>query len=318
MRIHYQIRNNSIEIIRCFGTDPLVLLPEKIAGYPVRRIAAYAFSEKKETEEEDVFLYETDGGGIFEEGSRLLAGTEVETVILPDTLKEIGNYIFYGCRNLKKLEFSDTLTQIGRGAFTGCGKLRYLKVHLKQGETSCVKEILGELWQRIDVTFYRPEQTVKLVFPEHYEEAVENTPARILFTQHHGTGNNYRQCFYDRKMDYRKYDELFPLALAQDRTDVLIDLVFRRLGYPYELTETHECIYEQYVREHLSEITPYLVEQESLNRLSRISERGLWTEQGLESTIQVAAEKGKKEILGFLMNEKHSLFPAKKRKRFLL
>lgn len=91
-----------------------------------------------------------------------------------------------------------------------------MNVFLMDGEKSCVKEILGELWQRIDVTFYRnyvktvdrqdanlqnidPQivnrqstdretEIVKLVFPEHYEEAVENTPARILFTQHHGTG----------------------------------------------------------------------------------------------------------------------------------
>ena len=64
-----------------------------------------------------------------------------------------------------------------------------------------------DLWQRIDVVFYegcgneeRGKISARLVFPEHYEEAVENTPARILFTQHHGSGNNYRQCFYNKEM----------------------------------------------------------------------------------------------------------------------
>ena len=72
----------------------------------------------------------------------------------------------------------------------------HLDVYKRQRQ-SCVKEILGELWQRIDVTFCYEQEGRKavLVFPEHYEEAVENTPARILFTQHHGSGNNYRQCF---------------------------------------------------------------------------------------------------------------------------
>ena len=76
-----------------------------------------------------------------------------------------------------------------------------------------------------------------LVFPEHYEEAVENTPARILFTQHHGSGNNYRQCFYNKEADFRKYDSLFYSARAQDKTDVITDLVFSRLMYPAGLTE---------------------------------------------------------------------------------
>ena len=36
-----------------------------------------------------------------------------------------------------------------------------MNVFLMDGEKSCVKEILGELWQRIDVTFYR--KYVKIV-----------------------------------------------------------------------------------------------------------------------------------------------------------
>ena len=43
---------------------------------------------------------------------------------------------------------------------------------MKSGRQSCVKEILGELWQRIDVTFCYEQEGRKavLVFPEHYEE----------------------------------------------------------------------------------------------------------------------------------------------------
>ena len=40
------------------------------------------------------------------------------------------------------------------------------------------------------------EERAKLIFPEHYEEAVENTPARIVETHYHGSGGDYRQCFY--------------------------------------------------------------------------------------------------------------------------
>lgn len=318
MKIQYRIKNEQVEIVRCFGTDSQVVLPAEVAGYPVHRVAAYAFSARKSKEDTDVLVYDTDDG-LFSDGQYLLAGNEIESVKFPDTVEQIGNYIFYGCKSLRKLEFSDALTQIGSGAFTGCGQLAYLKVHLLQGEKSCVKEILGDLWQRIDVTFcFDGGRIVKLVFPEHYEEAVENTPARILFTQHHGTGNNYRQCFYNREMDYRKYDELFPLALAQDKPEVLADMVFCRLEYPHDLRKVHETMYESYIREHLPEVAGYLIEQEMLNWLNQISRRGLWSEAGLDEAIRVAAEMEKGEVLSFLMNEKHLLFPEKKRKKFEL
>lgn len=321
MRVKYRIKNERAEIVRCYGTDPRVVLPSEVAGWPVCKVSAYAFSARKAKEDSDVLVYETKDGLPGEE-LHLLAGNEIESVVFPDTVEQIGNYIFYGCKFLHELEFSDGLTQIGSGAFTGCGQIAHLKVHLQNGGRSCVKEILGDLWQRIDVTFYYenedPDRTVRLVFPEHYEEAVENTPARILFTQHHGTGNNYRQCFYNREMDYRKYDELFPLAAAQDKMEVLADLVFDRLDSPMELTEAHKDMYEAYVRGHLPDIAKYLVKREESDRLRLISRHGLWNETGMDAAIREAAELGKAEELSFLMNEKHSLFPEKNRKRFVL
>ena len=47
MKIEYKIRDNFAEIIRCRGSVSKIVLPEQIAGYPVKKIAAYAFSAKK-------------------------------------------------------------------------------------------------------------------------------------------------------------------------------------------------------------------------------------------------------------------------------
>lgn len=324
MKIHYRVHDHAIEIVRCLGTDSKIVLPEEIAGYPVKKVAAYAFSVKKEQEDQDILVYESEEDVLFQENERLLAGGEIEEAVFPDTVEEIGNYIFYNCKALKCLEYTDSLTRLGSGAFTGCGSLELLRVHLKRGKKSCVKEILGELWQRMDVIFYEygksPEgaEAVKLVFPEHYEEAVENTPARILFTQHHGVGNNYRQCFYGRELDYRKYDGLFPLAVAQEHRAVLADMAFSRLTTPCGLTAEYEKMYETYVREHPMETSRYLVEQENPQWLRCMSGRGLWTRESLEEAIRIAAETGKPEMLSFLMNEKHLLFPERKRKQFEL
>ena len=329
MRVHYRIINDGIEIVRCFGTDPEIAVPEEIDGRPVKRMAPYAFSARYTRQadavparaDDDIFIYETNEDRMFRGDEQLLAGDLVESVKLPDTMEEVGRYIFYGCRNLKVLWFSDRLINIGSGAFTGCRRLSQLHVRLLDGTRSCVPEILGDLWQRIDVVFYegcgneeRGKISARLVFPEHYEEAVENTPARILFTQHHGSGNNYRQCFYNKEIDYRKYDSLFYSARAHDKTGVITDLVFSRLMYPAGLTEEARESYEAYIRKYALPAAEHLTDTEDMAALREFSARRLWSEEALNGAIGYASEQGRREVLSFLMNEKHRLFPGRKKK----
>lgn len=353
MKVHYRIINDEIEIVRCFGTDPEIAVPAEIDGRVVKRMAPYAFSARytrqadavpvradifraTDSGDDDIFVYETEANRMFCSEERLLAGDVVEKVTLPDTMEELGRYIFYGCRNLKTLCFSDRLKNIGSGAFTGCRSLAALQVRLLDGKRSCVPDILGDLWQRIDVTFYGGGRygdgkssdgkyaegedrgwkkiSARLVFPEHYEEAVENTPARLLFTQHHGSGNNYRQCFYNKEIDFRKYDGLFYSARAQEQTDVITDLVFSRLMYPAGLTEEARKAYEDYIRERALQTAEHLINMEDMAALKVFSERSFWTAEALSGAAEYAVTQGKREALSFLMNEKHRLFPEKKKK----
>ena len=54
MRIQYRIRDGYAEIVRCFGTGETVVVPEKIGEITVRAVAAYTFSDKKSSEDQDV------------------------------------------------------------------------------------------------------------------------------------------------------------------------------------------------------------------------------------------------------------------------
>ena len=310
MKIHYRVKNNTIEIIRCYGTDSRVVLPEEINGFPVVSAAPYAFSAHKDGEE-DAETWESEDVISFGE-ERLLAGEEVQEIVFPDTLKEIGRYIFYGCKKLERLEFSDTLMQVGTGAFTGCSGLKELVIHQKKGLKSCAKEILGELWQKIDVDFLYENgeaggKRAHMVFPEHYDEAVENTPARILYTEYHGSGSNYRQCFYDKELNYQEYDRLFEMAVAMDKLEVLVDMSFGRLEFPYELTGKARENYREYIRKNLGDIAEYLVKQEDMHRLEVISSQKLWTLEGIDSALDCASKRKETEVSAFLMNERANL-----------
>lgn len=326
MKIYYREKSGGIEILRCFGMEGRVEIPGMIDDKLVISAAPYAFSSHMDEKEElkNASLWEVSDGLGFGREEHVLAGNDVEEIVFPDTLKEIGRYIFYGCGNLKKLEFSDSLMQIGCGAFTGCHALEKLTVHMRQGKKSGVKEMLGEMWQRIDVNFlYEYEEDgieksdimhrrenkseARLVFPEHYDEAVENTPARILYTEYHGSGSNYRQCFYDRELNYQEYDRLFEMAVAMDKLEVLVDMSFGRLEFPYELTGKARENYREYICKNLGDIAEYLVKQEDMHRLEVISSQKLWTLEGIDSALDCASQRKETEVSAFLMNERANL-----------
>lgn len=326
MKIYYREKSGGIEILRCFGIEGRVEIPGMIDDKLVISAAPYAFSSHMDEKEElkNASLWEVSDGLEFGREGHVLAGNDVEEIVFPYTLKEIGRYIFYGCGNLKKLEFSDSLMQIGCGAFTGCHALEKLTVHMRQGKKSGVKEMLGEMWQRIDVNFlyeyekdgieksdimHRRENKseARLVFPEHYDEAVENTPARILYTEYHGSGSNYRQCFYDKELNYQEYDKLFEMAVAMDKLEVLVDMSFGRLEFPYGLTGNARKNYREYIRKNLEDIAEYLVKQEDMHRLEVISSQKLWTLEGIDSALDCASKRKETEVSAFLMNERANL-----------
>ena len=197
-KICYQKKEDGLTVTACYGIDGQIYLPDELGGEPITAIAPYAFSDR-EPEEGDLCW--------MEEGAEALSGLHrlnmeaVTEIRLPRGVREIGRYAFYRCRNLRKLVLSDALREIGGGALTGC-RIREVEIHFANGEQSALPSILDEMRYRILARLYYQEgKTAQVLFPEHYEEAVENTPARILYTSHHGAGGYYRQCFYNRALD---------------------------------------------------------------------------------------------------------------------
>lgn len=55
----------------------------------------------------------------------------IEKVILPSSVKEIGQYAFSGCTNLRKINFPENLERIWDGAFMGCKSLEKITINKK-------------------------------------------------------------------------------------------------------------------------------------------------------------------------------------------
>lgn len=308
--IHYQKSEKGLVLTGCYGIDGKIFLPDEIEGIPIVEIAPYAFSEGKESSDDLVYLSKD---AMFLKDRKRLKTVEVTEVRLPFGIREIGKYAFYRCRNLEKMILSDGILEIGGGALTGCRGIREVEIYFRNGECSALKSILDEVRFQVHARLYMGDKVADILFPEHYEEAVEDTPAKQLFTRYHGAGGDYRQCFYNRELDYKKYDELLYRAVAEDTVDTVGQMALGRLRYPYKLSEGAKKRYEDYLKEHIKEIKFFLIDKEDMDNIRFLVKNGFVREDTFDESIECATKQGKTEILSFLMDEKRKKFPKKKK-----
>ena len=205
LRVKYAETENGICVLRCYGYEQTLVIPDELMGRPVTELAPYACSSSdpgdrwKKYEIQETVLHEEEK---LPGEEQELAGELLTEVYLPRHLKRIGTYAFYFCRQLKILHVQGELEDIEGGAFMWCKGLNRLTFRNIPWENKVVYNVLSEFTQELEASlFFADGTTLTLTFPEYYEESVENTPARIIDTHWHGSGYKYRQCFPERKLD---------------------------------------------------------------------------------------------------------------------
>lgn len=233
--LYRKMDNGEIEILRCNEPGDQIQVPAYLEERPVTALGDYVFS-----------------------------GEAMREIKLPPTIRKIGRYAFYNCDGLRKLCFSSTIRDIGAGAFNGCRKITELDVLVKEEERSCLKEILAELDETLTVHYHQirgiENERAELLFPVFYEEAVENTPARMLETHTHGCGHRYRYCFRGTGFAFSEYDSIFPHAIVQEKPAVVAALAFNRLRFPLGLSEAAAGMYGSWITENVEGAALYLIE----------------------------------------------------------
>ena len=118
-----------------------IVLPDKIEGYPVTRIAGSAF-----------FDCETITGVVIPESVTVIMDyafkncKNLETAVLPDKLTELKKGVFYGCQALKSIEFPETLTAIGDQAFRACVNIDRIEI---PGSVKSIGELAFDSCQKL-------------------------------------------------------------------------------------------------------------------------------------------------------------------------
>lgn len=284
MEWKYTIVGQEVRIDKVEEPEALVVIPEELEGLPVTELGAY-----------------------------VLAHSCVEEIHLPSHLHKIGAYGFYGCEQLRKIYCYGRVLDLGTGLFADVANVEFLDITLFEGERSCFQEMLSELRQTLRVRVHMPDgQEARLIFPEYYEESVENTPARILFIETHGCGHRYRYCFVKREFQYRSYDEIFPHMKVQESESLVTELAIGRLQYPLGLTEKYYLMYENYMKEHWKMAGRMLIEADSL-RVEQVTnleaggivwlaEKFLCEEAQIAELIDMAQSAGNIEAVSWLMD----------------
>lgn len=288
----YRILDNKVVIDSCKEDFPMVEFPKKIDGIAVTELEGY-----------------------------VLSGKMCEEVRIPTGIRKIGRYGFYNCRNLRKLSFSSDFMDIGSGTFTGCHHIREIEVLMKSEQTA-LREVLTEVPEELRVTLIwktddgKKEKKAILWFPEFFEESIENTPARILSVQTHGSGMFYRNCFQGKVFQFAEYDRRFETACALESEKFLMELVTGRLMYPVELGKQAKITYESFLSTHKEKMIKYWIEEKREDSLEWILTNYPHTREErskFQEIMDYASIKGSPAMVSYLMDYGRKIFPAKRK-----
>ncbi len=272
---------------------------------------------------------ETLGGlPVTELADRALARTAIREVYLPKTLRRIGRYGFYDCEKLQVLHFYSATREVGGGVFNGCRKIREIFIHLGTEETSPLRDYVSEIADRVTVHCIMDDgqggetEAARVVFPEYYDESIENTPARNLSFSIHGSGQKYRYCMKDRRIQYDKYDKVFFYEAIEEDVKDASEIAICRLMFPYSLSDEAREKYEEYLMEHLCDVLMANMGHGEhfkwvVGQFGEAKKDGVLclSEADMERLIAESSMKKLTEISSVLLDLKHRLYPPKK-KRF--
>ena len=345
-RFAYEIKpDGTVRLLRAYGRENVVILPERIDGRAVTETAAYMFSAHRDGEPGDALFWagevsvpETDDpekrwdilegawrmenwDALDDDGASLqvpICGPELSCVIFPDSVRQIGRYQFYNCEGVRTLRVPTTLCDIGGGAFNGCRKVQDLIVRVFSGRKSGLREILTELNETLTIHYYeedgQPHESARLLFPEYFEEAIENTPARQLQTEVHGCGHRYRYCFQNTHFVYSEYDRLFFWVREQESVKLGAELAIDRLRFPRQLTKEARADYRSYLKARWPDVAAFLARRDDPAMTRFLAEDPETDAEELAVLTQAAQEAGRTTMVSDLMGIRHRRFAPKRQR----
>lgn len=321
LTIKYRVKNNQAIILSCTGTSGYIKLPDKIDDIPVTEVGPYSFSSPEslsaKNHEEDIKEYHYQGLDAPFTTLELLYGKKVKEIFLPDGISRIDEYAFYNCTELETIHLGYGTIDFGNGAFMNCDNLKNLHFRTLPETNTGLFGFLRELQGEIKVSYEKSGRRAEFIFPEYFEESVENTPARVFHYLIHGAGYRYRQCLKAGILDIPEYDALFSAPEIQTEEDTALSIALCRLRHPYELSEVYRLRYLSFLKKHGKlTIKRYLQDNDAKGFIG-LRKDGILTDNLMDYAIKKAIKYKQPECIGILLNLQEEA-SGKKHDRFEL
>ena len=175
------LEDGTAKIVRWCGDDIALEVPSSIDGRPVSSIGAFAFAGPVETISIPASVDALEGNpvalcGLLEkievqggEGSLVAVGgvlfdSELRTLLCyprakpgmeykaPEDTVSVGEYAFFGCKNLSTVGLNDNVEEVASSAFDGCGSLVSIQV---SPDNETLASIDGVLFRKLDRSLLR-------------------------------------------------------------------------------------------------------------------------------------------------------------------
>lgn len=317
--IEYTIYEEKVTVVSCKGYGKSVILPSFIKDLPVVKVGAYAFSNLSKSRDcisSDNTIYIEKISGITVPGSEVqyIHGRSLEEVFLPETLEVIDEYAFYDCRELAVIHMWGGRIQLENGVFMNCEKLVKVNVEGYADEINSVREILSEISVEVCVTYSCSEEKGVFIFPEFYEDSIENSPARVFHYMIYGAGYRYRQCFEQGRLNILAYDMVFQSAEIQNIEETALKIALIRIQYPYQLQESIKIKYINYIKLHIEGAIELVLNANDLGGMIILTSLEIMTEKDYTNALELATSLGKKEFASILLKERLHHYPPSDKK----
>lgn len=309
-------KDGNAVIYRIYGTDKNISIPSHIGDVPVAGLGDYCFAAFGKIPSH---VHETYIGmdSRIKDYLREIGGEYLESVSIPDRVTDMGNFAFYNCRNLKKIETGASLINIGSDVFMNCTNLYDIILRCSAVKSTGLQQILLRTSSQIRATFMDEGKTdAVFIYPEYFETYDEIAPAHIFGRNIEGEGFRARQCFDNGKINAVQYDGVFDKASVEEGRDVVFMMAFQRLVYPFNLNNTNRLKYEGYIKQNEEAAVKWLVSIKWLDALERITKIGILSAHALEAGVTEAVKEGWGEGTAFLMRLMHKSNACAKKSRY--
>lgn len=304
-RLRIRRETDGIAILQAKTYVQQAVLPDTLFGQPVIRLGNRAISAHDwEADGESVTLACGSVPSDAKWDNRALC-----SLVLPDTLTEVGDYALQGCSSLTSIELHDRPIRWGACILLGCGALRQILLKRDHPEDcGCMAYFAGELSSELEITVSGPDgPSFRLLFPEYSETEEEFFTDHLDFHYHlSGAGYQYHHAFVNHRLNFYHYDRNWKSFLGMDYSlPSAARIAYNRLRWPVQLSERSQALYSQYLKAHASDaLTQILLEKDTAG-LQFLLHEAPPKRSAITAACELAREENATALLALLLEDLH-------------